>query len=37
MGCVSRVYTDKAVFFTGHDGVTVRETFEELQGLVPIP
>lgn len=27
VGCVTRVYTDKAVFLTGPDGVTVRETF----------
>src|SRR4030088_3442215 len=26
IGCVTRVYTDKAVFLTGPDGVTVRET-----------
>jgi 3-oxoadipate CoA-transferase beta subunit len=35
------VYTDKAVFLTGPDGVTVRETFgctfEEIQELVPLP
>jgi 3-oxoadipate CoA-transferase beta subunit len=35
------VYTDKAVFLIGPDGVTVRETFgctfEELQALVPVP
>ena len=41
VGCVTRVYTDKAVFLTGPDGVTVRETFgctlEELQELVPVP
>jgi hypothetical protein len=41
VGCVARVYTDKAVFLTGPDGVTVRETFgctlEELQQLVPVP
>jgi len=41
VGCVTRVYTDKAVFLTGPDGVTVRETFgctfEELQALVPLP
>lgn len=41
VGCVTRVYTDKAVFLTGPDGVTVRETFgctlEELQALVPVP
>ena len=38
---MTRVYTDKAVFLTGPDGVTVRETFgctfEELQELVPVP
>jgi 3-oxoadipate CoA-transferase beta subunit len=41
VGCVTRVYTDKAVFLTGPRGVTVRETFgctlEELQELVPVP
>lgn len=41
MGCVTRVYTDKAVFLTGPHGVTVRETFgctlEELQQLLPVP
>jgi 3-oxoadipate CoA-transferase beta subunit len=41
VGCVSRVYTDKAVFLIGSGGVTVRETFgctiEELQELVPVP
>lgn len=41
VGCVTRVYTDKAVFLTGPDGVRVRETFgftlEELQALVPVP
>ena len=41
VGCVTRVYTDKAVFLTGPDGVTVRETFgctfEEIQELVPLP
>ena len=41
VGCVTRVYTDKAVFLTGPDGVTVRETFgctlDELQELVPVP
>ena len=41
VGCVTRVYTDKAVFLTGPGGVTVRETFgctlEELQELVPVP
>ncbi len=41
VGCVTRVYTDKAVFLIGPDGVTVRETFgctfEELQALVPVP
>ncbi|MDO5866655.1 MULTISPECIES: 3-oxoacid CoA-transferase subunit B [Paenarthrobacter] len=40
VGCVTRVYTDKAVFLTGPDGVTVRETFgctfEEIQELVPL-
>jgi 3-oxoadipate CoA-transferase beta subunit len=41
VGCVTRVYTDKAVFLTGPDGVTGRETFgctlAELQELVPVP
>ncbi|MFB0838471.1 3-oxoacid CoA-transferase subunit B [Arthrobacter sp. E44] len=41
VGCVTRVYTDKAVFLTGPEGITVRETFgrtlEELQELVPVP
>jgi 3-oxoadipate CoA-transferase beta subunit len=41
IGCVTRVYTDKAVFLTGPDGVQVRETFgctlEELQDMVPVP
>ncbi|UXM92514.1 3-oxoacid CoA-transferase subunit B [Paenarthrobacter sp. JL.01a] len=40
VGCVTRVYTDKAVFLTGPEGVTVRETFgctfEEIQELVPL-
>ena len=40
VGCVTRVYTDMAVFLTGPDGVQVRETFgctfEELQALVPV-
>ena len=39
IGCVTRVYTDKAVFLTGPDGVQVRETFgctlEELQTWCP--
>lgn len=41
VGCVTRVYTDMAVFLTGPDGVQVRETFgctfDELQALVPVP
>ncbi len=41
IGCVTRVYTDKAVFLTGPRGVSVRETFgrtfEEVQALVPLP
>lgn len=41
IGCVTRIYTDKAVFLTGPNGVTVRETFgctiEELQELLPVP
>ena len=40
IGCVTRIYTDKAVFLTGPDGVQVRETFgctlEELQAMVPV-
>ncbi|MEA5455949.1 3-oxoacid CoA-transferase subunit B [Sinomonas sp. JGH33] len=41
VGCVTRVYTDKAVFLITGDGVRVRETFgvtfEELQELMDIP
>jgi 3-oxoadipate CoA-transferase beta subunit len=41
VGCVSRVYTDLAVFLIEPDGVVVREThgvgFSELQDLVPVP
>ncbi|BCW44749.1 hypothetical protein StoSoilB5_19330 [Arthrobacter sp. StoSoilB5] len=41
VSCVPRVYTDEAVFLTGPNGVTVRETFgttlEELQDLLPAP
>jgi 3-oxoadipate CoA-transferase, beta subunit len=38
VGCVTRVYTDKAVFLTGPGGITVRETFGcTLQELVPVP
>ena len=41
VGCVTRVYTERAVFLIGPDGVTVRETFgctvEELRSLVPLP
>lgn len=42
VGCVSRVYTDRAVFLIEGDGrVVVRETFgatfEEIQQLVPFP
>ncbi|MFK0074558.1 3-oxoacid CoA-transferase subunit B [Arthrobacter woluwensis] len=41
VGCVTRVYTERAVFLIGPDGVTVRETFgctvEELRSLVPVP
>ncbi|MFT4262375.1 MAG: 3-oxoacid CoA-transferase subunit B [Nocardioides sp.] len=40
VGCVSRVYTDHAVFDVGPDGVTVRETFgigaDELRDRLPI-
>ncbi|MFJ3958938.1 3-oxoacid CoA-transferase subunit B [Arthrobacter sp. NPDC090010] len=39
--CVTRVYTDRAVFLLGAGGVVVRETFgctfEELRDLVPVP
>src|SRR5665647_1198793 len=39
--CVSRVYTDLAVFLLDSSGVTVRETFgisfAELADLVPVP
>jgi len=41
VGCVTRVYTERAVFLIGSDGVTVRETFgctvDELRPLVPVP
>lgn len=41
IGCVTRVYTDKAVFLIGPGGVTVRETFgctlADLQAVVPVP
>jgi 3-oxoadipate CoA-transferase beta subunit len=41
VGCVTRVYTDKAVFLIADDGVHVRETFgvtfEELQKLMDVP
>lgn len=40
VGCVSRIYTDKAVFLIEEDGVRVRETFgigfDELTELVDI-
>lgn len=40
LSCVTRVYTDRAVFLITTDGVIVRETFgcsfEELQALVPV-
>lgn len=40
VGCVSRIYTDKAVFLIEEDGVRVRETFgigfDELTGLIDI-
>jgi len=39
--CVSRIYTDMAVFLLDRSGVTVRETFGisfvELTDLVPVP
>jgi len=41
LGCVSRVYTDLAVFLITDDGVRVRETFglgfAELQKLIDLP
>lgn len=41
VGCVTRVYTEKAVFLITSEGVCVRETFgitfEELQGAVGVP
>ena len=41
VGCVSRVYTDVAVFDLGPDGARVRETFgldvEELRERLPVP
>ena len=41
VACVSRVYTDLAVFLIEPHGVVVREahgvTFEELERLVPVP
>jgi 3-oxoadipate CoA-transferase beta subunit len=41
LGCVTRVYTDQAVFLITPDGVRVRETFgisfADLQELVPVP
>ncbi|MFI7481682.1 3-oxoacid CoA-transferase subunit B [Kocuria sp. M1R5S2] len=41
VACVSRVYTDLAVFLIEEDGVAVRETFgtsfEELQQIVDVP
>jgi 3-oxoadipate CoA-transferase beta subunit len=41
VGCVSRVYTDQAVFLIEADGVAVRETFgtsfEQIQQIVGIP
>ena len=41
VGCVTRVYTDRAVFLITADGVRVRETygitFEELEGVMGIP
>ncbi|WP_336857029.1 3-oxoacid CoA-transferase subunit B [Sinomonas albida] len=41
VGCVTRVYTDKAVFLISDDGVRVRETFgvtfEELEQLMDVP
>jgi 3-oxoadipate CoA-transferase, beta subunit len=41
VGCVSRVYTDLAVFDVGPDGAVVRETFgigvDELRERLGIP
>ncbi|GAB3272909.1 3-oxoacid CoA-transferase subunit B [Sinomonas notoginsengisoli] len=41
VGCVTRVYTEKAVFLITPEGVRVRETFgiafEDLQDLVEVP
>ena len=41
VGCVTRVYTDKAVFLIADDGVRVRETFgitfEELGQVMDVP
>lgn len=41
LNCVTRIYTDRAVFLLTDDGVRVRETFgctlEELQEMVPVP
>lgn len=41
VGCVSRVYTDHAVFLLESDGVVVRDlfgiTFSDLQDLVEVP
>jgi 3-oxoadipate CoA-transferase beta subunit len=41
LGCVTRIYTEKAVLLITGDGVLVRETFgcslEDLQQLVPVP
>ncbi len=41
VGCVSRIYTDQAVFLVEADGVRVRETFgtslEELRRIVDVP
>ncbi len=41
VGCVSRVYTSRAVFAIGPEGVAVTDlfgtTFEDVQRLVPVP
>ncbi len=41
VGCVSRVYTDQAVFLLEPEGVVVRDlfglSFSDLQGLVELP
>ena len=40
MGCVTRVYTESAIFVIDESGVTVRSThgitFEELDAKIPV-